>query len=464
MLFPSTIFLFMFLPALLIFYYLPFRKSTFRRKWRNVILLLFSIGFYVWGEPVFVFIMLASVLVNWFITLMMAKSFQHKKKWLTFAIVFDILLLGVFKYASFISENLAALSGNERLIISIALPIGISFFTFQMMSYVFDVYYRTSEAQKNPLYVALYITMFPQLIAGPIVRYKDIEGQILNRHESLDDFSIGVRRFIYGLAKKVLLANFLAQVADNIFEFVSEPSVMTAWLGAIAYTLQIYFDFSGYSDMAIGLGRMFGFKYLENFNFPYIAKSVTDFWRRWHISLSTWFRDYVYIPLGGNRIKKARWICNLFIVWILTGIWHGANWTFVLWGLIYFVFLLLEKLTGFTERMGWFSHIYTLLIVILAWVFFRSSDIMSGVEYIGYMFDINSTAFIDNTFTEMLCGSYIILIISLIGATPLFSKITDFLNKRNLAWIESVWVGVLLVLSILETVYSTYNPFIYFNF
>ncbi len=344
MVFSSTEFLLLFLPALLILYYLPWVKS---RKYKNAVLLVASLGFYAWGEPLFVFVMLFSVMINYVCCLAMEKWAEKKKIWLIAAVAFDIALLAVFKYAGFISQNIAALCGSEKLIADIALPIGISFFTFQMMSYVFDVYYGTVRAQKNPLYVALYVSLFPQLIAGPIVRYSQIETEITFRHDTFESVSKGFRRFVYGLGKKVLLANFLAQIADNVFDYMSAPSVMMAWLGAIAYTLQIYFDFSGYSDMAIGLGEMFGFHFLENFNYPYIAKSVTEFWKRWHISLSTWFRDYVYIPLGGNRVKKSRWILNLFIVWLLTGIWHGANWTFVLWGLIYFVVLLLEKLAGF---------------------------------------------------------------------------------------------------------------------
>jgi len=427
-------------------------------------LLIFSIGFFAWGEPVFVFLMLATIFVNWYLTLIMARSTAHRKAWLVSAITIDVVLLGVFKYVSFLSRNLAALTGNDRLIVSIALPIGISFFTFQMMSYVFDVYYKTTEAQKNPLYVALYITLFPQLIAGPIVRYQDIENEIVERRESFDEFSCGVKRFIYGLAKKVLLANFLAQIADNVFDFMPNPSVMTAWFGVIAYSLQIYFDFSGYSDMAIGLGRMFGFHFLENFNFPYIAKSITDFWHRWHISLSTWFRDYVYIPLGGSRVKKSRWVLNLFVVWLMTGIWHGANWTFLLWGLIYFVFLLVERLTGFTEKIGWASHIYTLLVVILAWVFFRAENITSGVQYIGHMFGVNAAGFWDHTFTNFLKDSYVIMILSILGATPLFSKTMKVVSEKRFAWVETVWLIVIFALSVLEVVSSAYNPFIYFNF
>lgn len=463
MVFSSTVFLFLFLPALIILYYLPF-KGNFRRTWRNTVLLLFSIGFYTWGEPVFVLVMIASVFLNWFISLKMESSGSNKKAWLTFAIVFDVALLGVFKYASFISENLASLTGNDKIIVDIALPIGISFFTFQMMSYVFDVYYGHSKAQKNPFYVLLYISLFPQLIAGPIVRYQDIENEISGRQESFDDFSAGVKRFIYGLAKKVLLANFVAQIADNIFDFTPEKSVMTAWLGIIAYSLQIYFDFSGYSDMAIGLGQMFGFHFLENFNYPYIASSVTDFWRRWHISLSTWFRDYVYIPMGGNRVKKSRWILNLFTVWLLTGIWHGANWTFMLWGAFFFVFLIIEKITGFVEKIGAMSHVYTLIVVMLSWTLFRSESIIMGFDYIGCMFGFGSSGFIDNTFFYYLRRSYVILFLSIIGVTPLVKNVFTKLKEKRMEWVEQAWLSLLLVISLLEVICSTYNPFIYFNF
>ena len=288
MVFSSGVFLFLFLPALLIVYYLVKNRSV-----RNYLLLLASVSFYAWGEPVFMFIMLVSILINWFITLIMSGA-SRKKFWLILAISLDVLLLGVFKYAGFILENLAILAGHEIYKVNIALPIGISFFTFQMMSYVFDVYYGKAQAQTNPLYTALYISFFPQLIAGPIVRYNEVAEEITNRHENFDDFAEGTRRFIYGLGKKVLLANFVGQIADNVFGYIINPSVLMSWLGALSYTLQIYFDFSGYSDMAIGLGLMFGFHFSENFNYPYIASSVSEFWHRWHISLSTWFRDYVY--------------------------------------------------------------------------------------------------------------------------------------------------------------------------
>ena len=462
MVFSSTVFLFLFLPVLFIlYYYFPGLKS---RTWRNSILLLASLGFYAWGEPLFVFLMLLSIFVNWAIALPMSRSATHRKLWLSAAVGFDLLLLGVFKYASFISRNLAALTGNEALVVNIVLPIGISFFTFQMMSYVFDIYYGDAVAQKNPLHVALYISLFPQLIAGPIVRYRQIEAEILGRHESFYEFAKGVQRFIYGLGKKVLLANFLAQIADNVFDYLPEPSVLMAWLGAVAYTLQIYFDFSGYSDMAIGLGQMFGFHFEENFNYPYIAKSVADFWHRWHISLSTWFRDYVYIPLGGNRVSHSRWVQNLFVVWLLTGIWHGANWTFILWGLIYFVFLLLERETGFAEKLGPLSHVYTLFVVILAWVFFRSASVAAGARYVGVMFGVGAKGFLDSGFVEYVRNTWVILLVSFIGVFPIMPWLRGKLQGWHCAWLEQVWLLLVFIVSVLELISATYNPFIYFNF
>ena len=442
MVFSSGVFMFLFLPGLITVYY-----AVKSREIRNYILLTASLLFYAWGEPVFVFIMLASIFANWLITLIMSKS-SWPKFWLTLAIFLDVLLLGVFKYAGFITENL----GMTR--INIALPIGISFFTFQMMSYVFDVYYGKSEAQKNPLYVALYISFFPQLIAGPIVRYNQIASEILDRHENFDTFSEGVRRFIYGLGKKVLLANFVAQVADNVFGYMINPSVSMAWLGALSYTLQIYFDFSGYSDMAIGLGLMFGFHFEENFNYPYMAASVTEFWRRWHISLSTWFRDYVYIPLGGNRVSHSRLMMNLFAVWLLTGIWHGANWTFILWGLIYFALLVLEREAGI--RPG---HVVTMLCVILAWVIFRCETVSKGLGFISSMFGMNGNAFYDGGFIEYVKGTWAVMIFAVIG---IFPAARNFFESHK--WIESAWLVIVLVISVLEVTGSTYNPFIYFNF
>ena len=460
MVFSSTVFLFLFLPLLLVLYYFPRAGRT----WRNTILLLASIFFYAWGEPVFVFLMLFSVFVNWALALGMDRASARRKAWLTGAVIFDILLLGVFKYASFLSRNLVALTGNEQLIVSIALPIGISFFTFQLMSYVFDVYYGKAGAQKNLLHVALYIALFPQLIAGPIVRYAQIEDEILNRHESFSLMGEGIRRFVYGLAKKVLLANFLAQIADNAFDYAVNPSVLYSWLGAVAYTLQIYFDFSGYSDMAIGLGKLFGFHFPENFDYPYMAGSVTEYWKRWHISLGSWFRDYVYIPLGGNRVSKPKWVRNLFTVWLLTGIWHGANWTFVLWGLIYFAVLLLEKTTGSDRKNSVLTRLRTLLTVTLAFVIFRSVDVASGLHYLGVMFGLEANGFLGSDFLSTISGTWLVLVLALLGATPLLARTFRRLADRGLGWTENLWLTAVFAATVLEITGSTYNPFIYFNF
>ncbi|MDR2137258.1 MAG: MBOAT family protein, partial [Synergistaceae bacterium] len=345
MVFSSTVFLFLFLPGLLAVYYNPFflfSKSPHKgRTFRNTILLLASLCFYAWGEPLFVFAMMASILVNWGFGLLLARG-KSKKGVLTAAVIYNVGLLFVFKYLSFTLRNVDYVF-RTGVTVDIALPIGISFFTFQLMSYVFDVSRTPELARRNPLDVALYVSLFPQLIAGPIVRFETIAGEIRGRVETSRDFTEGMTRFVFGLGKKLLIANYVGFLADEIFASSLPLSAATAWIGAIAYTLQIYFDFSGYSDMAIGLGWMFGFHFEENFDYPYISKSITEFWRRWHISLSTWFRDYLYIPLGGNRGSKSRTIFNLFIVWLLTGMWHGANWTFIVWGLYYFVLLLAER-------------------------------------------------------------------------------------------------------------------------
>ena len=462
MVFSSTVFLFLYLPLLLICYYLPFVRDL---RYKNAILLFFSVVFYAWGEPTVVWVMLTSIFVNWALATLMAKSVRSRKKWLVVLIAFDVLTLCVFKYLSFISENVALLTGNERLIVAIATPIGISFFTFQLMSYVFDVYYGKVAVQKNPFNLALYISLFPQLIAGPIVRYDQIAPEITLRGDSFaDNVGKGMRRFVYGLGKKTLIADFLGQIADNAFDYSHDPSVCFAWLGAVAYTLQIYYDFSGYSDMAIGLGQTFGFHLPENFNYPYISRSVTEFWRRWHISLSSWFRDYVYIPLGGNRVTKPRWIANLFIVWLLTGIWHGANWTFVIWGLIYFVALLFEKLTGFSERTGIFSRLWTFAVVVLAFVFFRASDLSSGWRYATSMFGVGSSGFVGADFVNTLRRVWFVLLLGVVGATPTVSRLFARLKNTSWKWCEYFCLLCVFFLSILAVVGSDYNPFIYFSF
>ena len=462
MIFSSTVFLFLFLPALLVLYYLPFIES---RRWRNGVLLIFSVGFYAWGEPLFVWAMLASIAVNWALVLAMARSTRSRKAWLVAAIAFDVSLLSVFKYLPFVSENVARLARNDRLFVDFALPIGISFFTFQLMSYVFDVYYGKAAAQKNPFNLALYISLFPQLVMGPIVRYDQIAEELVSRRDSfLDQCGAGMRRFVYGLGKKVLIADLLGQLVDNAFTFCHEPSACFAWLGALAFGLQIYFDFSGYSDMAIGLGQMFGFHFPENFNYPYLSWSVTEFWRRWHISLSSWFRDYVYIPLGGNRVSKPRWIGNLLFIWFLTGIWHGANWTYVAWGLIYFAALLVEKLTGFGKKRSFASYLWTFLIVVVDGVFFRAAGIASGWRYAASMFGVGASGFVGADFVNTFQHVWLVFILGIVGSTPLLASLFRRLKTTRWNWVEYAYLFVVFCLSIFTVVGSDYNPFIYFNF
>lgn len=464
MVFSSMEFLFGFFPVVLILYYNPIIKN---RTYRNIVLLLASLGFYAWGEPVFVFLMILSIILTWFAGLKMdkAKNKKQKKLWLNIGVFIHVALLFVFKYLTFVASQLGLLLNKDFSAINITLPIGISFFTFQLMSYIFDVYYGKAAVQKNPFWLGLYVSLFPQLIAGPIVRYEQIADEIKNRKENATDFFEGLKRFIFGMGKKLLIANYVAQIADNLFTISANENitVLGAWLGAIAYTFQIYFDFSGYSDMAIGLGRMFGFHFAENFNFPYISKSITEFWRRWHISLSTWFRDYVYIPLGGNRVSKPRWLFNIFIVWLLTGIWHGANWTFLVWGLFYFVLLMFEKLTGITKKMGFFSHIYTLFMVIIGWVIFRAENIEKALLYISQMFGLNGAGLTDTLSLQYLNSSKIVLIFAVLFSTPIYSFAKKKFKKCSNV-IDCIMILVIGALVIISTVSTTYNPFIYFNF
>lgn len=461
--FSSTVFLFLFLPFTVMVYYNPWLKS---RRFRNYFLLAMSLAFYAYGEPLFISIMLVEIVIGWLTGLKIEAAGEQKikKRWLWAGGSLCVALLFVFKYLTFVSRQLGGLLCMDTHDINIALPIGISFFTFQLLSYMFDIYYGKARAQANVLNVGLYIALFPQLIAGPIVRYDVIAQQIQKRQENLHDFAEGMLRFSYGLGKKVLVANYMAMLADNIFNAGTPESVATAWLGAIAYTLQIYFDFSGYSDMAIGLGRMFGFKFPENFNYPYIAGSVTDFWRRWHISLSSWFRDYVYIPLGGNRCSKGRWLANLFAVWALTGIWHGANWTFLCWGLWYFVWLVAEKLTGMTARLGALAHIYTLVVIVVGWVLFRSDSIGNAILYIQAMAGLGSVL-ADEMFYKYLSGSYSVLVLAVVLSVPLVPYLQGKFCAE--AWgknVESLLGLGIFLLAVLMCVSGSYNPFIYFNF
>ncbi|MDF2820531.1 MAG: hypothetical protein K0R15_972 [Clostridiales bacterium] len=473
MLFSSSIFLFLFLPPVLIIYYLLIKY----RVAQNVFLLGASLFFYAWGEPKFVIVMIASIIINYVLGLFVDKYRENKfksKLIIAITVVVNLSLMFIFKYLNFAIFNLNK-AGLNIPQTNILLPIGISFFTFQALSYVIDVYRQDGKVQKNPLYVGLYIALFPQLIAGPIVRYETVADQILNRRESLEDFSKGCCRFLAGLTKKMLISNTMALLADTAFKMNSSSLTVTfAWLGAIAYTLQIYYDFSGYSDMAIGLGQMFGFKFLENFNYPYIAKSVSDFWRRWHISLSTWFRDYVYFPLGGSRVKsKFRLIFNLFIVWGLTGIWHGASWNFIAWGLFYFAILVIEKLTGFIDKIpkmfSFLTHIYALLAVIIGWVLFRAANLSAAIDYLKTMFGIDATAFTSDTTILYLKENMFYLLSGIIFAIPttrIFMKYTSkkpILNK-TVGYLYPVVYIILFIICTSYIVKGTYNPFIYFNF
>lgn len=476
MVFSSTVFLFAFLPITLIGYYiLP-------RFLRNLFLFLVSIAFYAYGEPKFVMVLLLSICVNYIFGLLVDRFRDRRllaRILLILMLVFNFGFLVVYKYMNFITENLQKLFGDSISVTAITLPIGISFFTFQAVSYVLDIYRKHGEVQKNPLNVGLYISFFPQLIAGPIVRYETVAREIRKRHFSFSEVSLGVKRFLMGLGKKVLLANTMAVVADYVFglpDYAAMP-IGTAWLGAIAYTFQIFFDFSGYSDMAIGLGLMFGFHFLENFNYPYISRSVSEFWRRWHISLGTWFRDYVYIPLGGSRVKLPRLVLNLFIVWTLTGIWHGASWNFLCWGLFYFVLLAFEKLTGFPEKRKhwafWFLKIpyipVTLLCVLLGWCIFRAPTMVHASQYIQTLFGMNSQVLTDIDTLYYFHEYRFFFGACLLLSTPVIKLIADF-SKRclGLRQIYQLCVPVfylgILFLCIAELVLGTHNPFIYFNF
>ena len=476
MLFSSSVFLFLFLPAVVVIYYGPL---NWNRTLQNLFLFVVSILFYAYGEPKFVLVMLLSIFLNWILGLLVDKF--RKNKAAARGIIFAALLVNlgiifVFKYLMFTCEVINSLFSSDIEIPEIALPIGISFFTFQALSYVVDVYRENGVVQKNPFYVGLYISFFPQLIAGPIVRYETVSDEILHRKENFKDFTEGCYRFMIGFCKKVLLSNNLAIIVQNSYSAdLHNLSMPMAWLGSIAYTLQIFFDFSGYSDMAIGLGRMFGFHFLENFNYPYVSKSVSEFWRRWHISLGSFFRDYVYIPLGGSRVSEKRLIFNLFVVWLLTGIWHGANWTFLAWGLYYFIFLVIEKMLIIHSKKkeavksfrGVPAHIYTLFVVNIGWVLFNSPSLKYAINYLKCMFlgDVN---FHDSNFILYLNEYKVYILAAIVFCIPW----KGILEKHKLPKILDVGVQVSLgiVVPILfivaETflVKGTYNPFIYFNF
>ncbi|MCR5576421.1 MAG: MBOAT family protein [Oscillospiraceae bacterium] len=472
MLFSSLPFLFFFLPVVLAVYYLLLRKN---RPLQNVFLFLASLFFYAWGEPRFVLVLMLSIAVNWMAGLAIVR-FGRRTRLARFLVALDVIFnlsfLFVYKYLGFMGRVFTRLSGCELSLPALALPIGISFFTFQAISYVVDIYRGKGEAQKNILSVGLYISFFPQLIAGPIVRYETVAAEIQGRRESAEDFFSGFSRFVEGLAKKVLLANKLAILADTVFGAAADGaplSVLFSWLGAAAYALQLFFDFSGYSDMAIGLGRMFGFHFLENFNYPYISTSISEFWRRWHMSLGTWFRDYVFIPLGGSRVSRKRLLLNLFIVWVLTGLWHGANYTYIVWGLLYFVLLVFERFTGFDKKrkdsLRALRWAYTMFFVILGHVIFRSDSIGAAACMLRSMFALNGNAFSDGMFTGYFAQNVRLMIIGCLLSTPLFKRIGErCAGSAVYAFARAGLLFGLFVLSVASLVSNAYNPFIYFNF
>jgi len=466
MVFSSTIFLCVYLPLVLLGYYICPKKG------RNLFLLIVSLVFYAWGEPKYVFLMIFSILVNYIFGRLMDKNRGRQKRMkllLVLSVVIDLGLLSVFKYTDFIITNVNAIFGSSFDLLNIALPIGISFYTFQAMSYTIDVYRNDVRVQKNLIDFGMYITMFPQLIAGPIVRYADVQDQLAERSVTTADFSEGVMRFVVGLGKKVLLANQMGAVWSEIYALGGDVSALMAWTGAIAYTFQIYFDFSGYSDMAIGLGRMFGFKFPENFRYPYQSVSITDFWRRWHITLSTWFKEYLYIPLGGNRCGLARQALNLLIVWSLTGFWHGAGWNFVMWGLYYFGILFIEKLfllKALDKLPKLFRHVYALLLIVIGWVIFASDDVSVLLPYLGSMFGANGAVGGMDVYT--LFTKAVLLIICCVASTELpkrlFLSATGAMNEKAAFTIKSVMTIALLALSMILLIGDSYNPFLYFRF
>lgn len=466
MVFSSTIFLCVYLPLVLLGYYICPKKG------RNLFLLIVSLVFYAWGEPKYVFLMIFSILVNYVFGLLMDKHRANKKRlklMLVLSVVIDLGLLSVFKYTDFIITNINAMFNTGFDLLNIALPIGISFYTFQAMSYTIDVYRDDVRVQRNLIDFGMYITMFPQLIAGPIVRYADVQDQLAERSVTTADFSEGIMRFVVGLGKKVLLANQMGAVWTDIYALGGDVSALMAWTGAVAFTFQIYFDFSGYSDMAIGLGRMFGFKFPENFRYPYESVSITDFWRRWHITLSTWFKEYLYIPLGGNRRGLARQALNLLIVWSLTGFWHGAGWNFVMWGLYYFVILFVEKLfllKALDKLPKFFRHVYALLLIIIGWVIFASDDVSVLLPYLGSMFGANGAVGGMDVYT--LVTKAVLIVICCVASTELpkrlFGTMTGKMNEKAAFTVKSVLTIVLLALSMIFLIGDSYNPFLYFRF
>ena len=467
MLFSSISFIYYFLPCIIIAYFIM------PNKYRNLILFIASMIFYFYGEPKYVLLMIFTILTAYIGALLMEKykDTKLKKVFFIITITISLSLLGIFKYSDFMISNINSLLNTNISLLRLALPIGISFYTFQLISYIVDVYNGKVKVQKSFFKLATYVSLFPQLIAGPIVRYETIEQELDNRKHSFENFSYGVTRFIIGLSKKVLIANSLGELA-NVFLNTDEKSVILYWIYGITYSLQIYFDFSAYSDMAIGLGRIFGFHFLENFNYPYISKSITEFWRRWHISLGTWFKDYVYIPLGGNRKGKLKLLRNIFIVWFLTGFWHGANWTFIVWGLLFGILLVIEKLFlgKFLEKLPKIiQRLYVLFIVMISFIIFNAENLGQAFYNIRGLFGANGESLI-NQYTLYYLKSYLgILIISVIGATPLLKMLIKKLKENTrirkiVNILEPIVIVILLIIVTAYLVDNSYNPFLYFRF
>ena len=461
MLFSSIPFLYYFLPAVLIVYFLV---PNFLK---NGVLLLSSLFFYGWGEPKYVVLMVASILMFWGCGLAIGncKSHSWQKFWLTVSVVVSLALLGIFKYADFFISSFNAVTGLNVTLLRLALPIGISFYTFQCLSYTIDVYRGNAQVQKNPISFGAYVSLFPQLIAGPIVRYVDVARELDSRTHSWEGFSLGLRRFLVGLGKKVLLANQFGQLTE-IFRASDEKSVLFYWMYAVAFTLHIYFDFSGYSDMAIGLGKIFGFNFIENFNYPYISRSVQEFWRRWHMSLSSWFRDYVYIPLGGNRVSRGRWIFNTMAVWFLTGMWHGASWNFILWGVLYGVLLLIEKYVPALQKLpGALGHAYVLLMVMIGFVLFNAVDIAQAGNDLAGMFGLSGAPLVSAEALYYLRSYGVLFLLGFVGATPVVRDLCRRVeNHKLVAALEPVAMMLLLLLCSAYLVDGSFNPFLYFRF
>ncbi len=467
MVFSSITFLYYFLPLVVIIYFVS------PKKLKNYILLFASLAFYGWGEPKYILLMFLSIGSNYLLGILIERysGTVLAKIWLLISVVFSLGLLGYFKYVDFFISNIKVVTGLSIPMLKVALPVGVSFYTFQILSYTIDVYRKNTKAQRNIVYLATYVALFPQLIAGPIVRYTDIVQALTDRRHTIENIRIGIRRFLFGLSKKVLIANNLGELCD-IFTDTQEKTVLFYWIYAVAFTLQIYFDFSGYSDMAIGLGKIFGFDFQENFNYPFISINITEFWRRWHISLSAWFRDYLYIPLGGNLVNRFQWFYNILLVWLLTGLWHGAAWNFVIWGLLFAMLLVLEKFVVqslLIKIPKIISHVYVILLIIISFVIFSASDMNEAVERIAAMFGRNNIPFTDVISWYYLRSYILVFVVAIIGSTPLLKYMIIQLEKMKYGRVviniaEPIVCVLLLLLSTAYLVDGSFNPFLYFRF